>query len=242
MIASPTYCAPSRMRSLSLRPVTISQRVKIGVAAVETRYGQDVHHGRDDRQEGALEPEIPPVPVRGEDAADGDEAAHLLVHLGLGLHDQLELLPVGGEHGARTAESRRYRLGEACSRACRGRLVGVSPQDADAALVRHRNADSGQLLAARTRRLRSPCRPRAAGSPRDSAESRRRGSRRWPSPRRPGRVPRPGAVMLSIRRGMRSTNRSCTPALAHCDQPVRAAAAGSPCRRRAPPSPCGPPR
>ena len=100
--------------------------------AVESRDGQNVHHGEDDRQEGGLQPEILPVPRRGENAADGDEPAQLLVHLGLGLYDHLQLLPVGGDHVAGPAETCRDRLPEGvCLRAER---VGGLHDHADRSL------------------------------------------------------------------------------------------------------------
>ena len=82
------------------------------VPAVESRDRQNVHHREDDRQEGGLHPEVLPVPRGGEDAADGDESAQLLVHLGFGLHDHLQLVPVGGDHLARPLNTGRNRLQE----------------------------------------------------------------------------------------------------------------------------------
>ena len=104
-----------------------------GMSAVEPRDGDDVHHRQDDRQEGRLEPEVVPVPRGGEDAADREESADFLVEFGFRLHDQLELLPIGGQRAPSLAESRRDRLPEGV--VARARSVGGGCQYAQTALV-----------------------------------------------------------------------------------------------------------
>ena len=76
------------------------------VTTVQARDGQDVHHGEGHGEEGRHAPEDAPNPLVGEDLADGDEAAHALVSLGLGAEDKLHLLPIV----AQLVEG----LGEAC--------------------------------------------------------------------------------------------------------------------------------
>ena len=48
------------------------------MSAVEGRYGQDVHEGEDDAEEGRHQPESVPVPCVGEEAAYGSESAQRL--------------------------------------------------------------------------------------------------------------------------------------------------------------------
>ena len=69
------------------------------VTAVQSRNGQDVHHGKGDGEEGRHAPEDAPDPLVGEDPADGDEAAHALVGLSLGREDELDLFPVVAQLG-----------------------------------------------------------------------------------------------------------------------------------------------
>ena len=64
------------------------------MATVQGWDGQDVHHGEGDAEEGRHAPEDAPNPLFGEDAANGDEAAHALVCLRLRVEDEFDLLPI----------------------------------------------------------------------------------------------------------------------------------------------------
>ena len=67
-----------------------------GVAAVQSRDGQDVHEGQDDADECGELPEALPVPLRGEHAADGAEAAHALGSVLC--KDILEVVHIAAQH------------------------------------------------------------------------------------------------------------------------------------------------
>ena len=54
------------------------------MAAIQAWNRQNVHHSQDDADEGGKQPELLPIPSRGENIANGDERAYTLGTLGTG--------------------------------------------------------------------------------------------------------------------------------------------------------------
>ena len=80
------------------------------MAAVEGGNRQQVHHCQNDGDKGGDVPETNPVPSRGENAANGAEAAHALGSLRS--EDDLELLDVTDGLLPTHLDTARYRLEE----------------------------------------------------------------------------------------------------------------------------------
>ena len=78
------------------------------MTTVQGGNGQNVHHGKDDRDKGGDIPEVHPVPCCGEDAADGAEAAQALCSFGG--EDEFELLDIVHHLGPSHLDAARYRL------------------------------------------------------------------------------------------------------------------------------------
>ena len=64
------------------------------MATIQSRNGQNVHHGEGDGEESGHAPEKAPNPSFRENLAYANEAAHAFVSLGLGAEDELHLFPI----------------------------------------------------------------------------------------------------------------------------------------------------
>ena len=104
---------------------------------VQCRYGQNIHHRQDHRQQCRRAPETLPIPLVGEDVADRQKTAQLLVQFALGHHDCLDLFPIAADLLARQSQTRRDRLEERV--VARANLERIASQNANRTVVGKRN-------------------------------------------------------------------------------------------------------